>query len=89
MKLTYAEEGNMTNKSKKIAAVGLVAASYAVITIVFGAISYGPVQFRISEMLMFLPLFGTEYILGLTMGCFIANIAGGLGLVDKIGRAHV
>src|SRR5574344_1356143 len=84
MKLTYAEEGNMTNKSKKIAAVGLVAASYAVITIVFGAISYGPVQFRISEMLMFLPLFGTEYILGLTMGCFIANIAGGLGLVDMV-----
>ena len=74
----------MTNKSKKIAAVGLVAASYAVITIVFGAISYGPVQFRISEMLMFLPLFGTEYILGLTMGCFIANIAGGLGLVDMV-----
>ena len=74
----------MTNKSKKIATVGLVAASYAVITIVFGAISYGPVQFRISEMLMFLPLFGTEYILGLTMGCFIANIAGGLGLVDMV-----
>ena len=74
----------MTNKSKKIAAAGLVAASYAVITIVFGAISYGPFQFRISEMLMFLPLFGTEYILGLTIGCFIANITGGLGLVDMV-----
>ena len=40
MKLTYAKEGNMTNKSKKLALVGLVAASYAVITIVFGVISY-------------------------------------------------
>ena len=67
----------MTNKSKKLAFVGLVAASYAVITIVFGVISYGPIQFRISEILMFLPLFGKEYIIGLTMGCFIANIAGG------------
>ena len=74
----------MTNKSKKLALVGLVAASYAVITIVFGAISYGPIQFRISEILMFLPLLGKEYIIGLTMGCFIANIACGLGLADMI-----
>ena len=74
----------MTNKSKKLAFVGLVAASYAVITIVFGVISYGPIQFRISEILMFLPLFGKEYILSLTIGCFLANVIGPYGVPDII-----
>ena len=74
----------MTNQSKKIASIGVVAATYAVITIAFGFISYGPVQFRISEMLMFLPLFGKEYILALTIGCFLSNVASGLGAVDMV-----
>ncbi len=52
----------MTNKNKKIAIVGLIAAIYAVVTLALGFISYGQIQFRISEILMFLPLFGKEYI---------------------------
>ena len=72
------------NLTSKIVKSALIAALYAVLTIILAPISYGPIQFRISEMLMFLPLFGKEYIIGLTMGCFIANIAGGLGLADMI-----
>ena len=60
----------MTSKTKKITRIGVVAALYATITLVLGSISYGPIQFRISEVMTLLPLFGKEYILSLTIGCF-------------------
>lgn len=74
----------MTNKNKKIAIVGLIAALYVVVTLALGIISYGQIQFRISEMLMFLPLFGKEYIVALTLGCFLANVVGPFGVPDII-----
>ena len=74
----------MRKNSINIALTAAITAIYAVLTLSLGFISYGPIQFRISEILMFLPLLGKEYIIGLTMGCFIANIAGGLGLADMI-----
>ncbi|WP_018591054.1 QueT transporter family protein [Terrisporobacter glycolicus] len=74
----------MTNKNRKIAIVGLIAALYAVITLALGFISYGQIQFRISEILMFLPLFGKEYIIALTLGCFLANVVGPFGVPDII-----
>ncbi|MCC3862985.1 QueT transporter family protein [Terrisporobacter petrolearius] len=74
----------MTNKNKQIAIVGLIAALYAVITLALGFISYGQIQFRISEILMFLPLFGKEYIIALTLGCFLANVVGPFGVPDII-----
>lgn len=74
----------MTNKNRKISIVGLIAALYAVITLVLGFISYGQIQFRISEILMFLPLFGKEYIIALTLGCFLANVVGPFGVPDII-----
>lgn len=74
----------MTNKNKKIAIVGLIAAIYAVVTLALGFISYGQIQFRISEILMFLPLFGKEYIVALTLGCFLANVVGPFGVPDII-----
>lgn len=74
----------MTKSTKKIAVVGVVAAVYATVTLVLSGISYGPIQFRVSEILMFLPLLGKEYILALTLGCFLANIIGPYGVPDII-----
>ncbi|WP_455538421.1 QueT transporter family protein [Terrisporobacter sp.] len=74
----------MTKSSRKIVIIGLIAAIYAVVTLTFGVISYGPIQFRVSELLMFLTLFGKEYIVALTLGCFLANIIGPFGVPDII-----
>lgn len=52
----------------------LVAALYVVITLLTMPISFGMVQFRISEVLNILPLFFPESILGLTIGCLISNL---------------
>lgn len=60
--------------SKFIVRQGIVAALYAVLTLLFPNLSYGPLQFRASEVLTLLAFFNGEYIWGLTIGCFIANI---------------
>jgi uncharacterized membrane protein len=74
----------MTSKTKKITRVGVVAGLYAALTLALGFISYGPIQFRIAEVMTLLPLFGKEYILSLTIGCFLANVIGPYGLPDII-----
>lgn len=74
----------MRVKTKKIVRLGLVAAIYAALTIALGAISYGPIQFRIAEVMTLLPLIGKEYIIALTIGCFLSNVVGGFGLPDII-----
>lgn len=74
----------MRSNTKKIAVIGIVAALYAALTLALGFISYGPIQFRISEVMTLLPLLGKEYILALTLGCFLANIIGPYGVPDIV-----
>lgn len=67
----------------------LIAAIYAVLTIVFAPISYGPLQVRVSEALTVLPFFTTAAIPGLFVGCIVANLYGmltgmGAGILDVI-----
>ncbi|MGO4986900.1 MAG: QueT transporter family protein [Gallicola sp.] len=61
-----------------------VAAIYMVLTIVLSGISYGPLQFRVSEVMTLLPFYNKEYIWGITVGCILANIASPFGIVDII-----
>lgn len=68
----------------QIARGAMIAAMYAVLTLTPGlnAISYGQVQFRISEMLMPLAAFEMAAVPGLWIGCIIANIGSPFGIVD-------
>ncbi|URZ00051.1 QueT transporter family protein [Clostridium felsineum] len=52
----------------------LIAAIYAVLTLGLSFLSYGQIQIRVSEALTVLPFFSGYYVIGLTLGCFIANI---------------
>lgn len=52
---------------------GLVAGLYVTICLVLQPLSFGAVQIRAAEALVLLPVFGPEYIIGVTLGCFIAN----------------
>lgn len=63
--------------------IALVAAIYVVLTITppLNAISYGAYQFRIAEMMNFLAFYNRKYIVGVTIGCMIANLIG-FGWVD-------
>ncbi len=63
----------------------MIAALYISITYALAPISYGPLQFRISEALTVLPILYPEAIYGLFIGTLIANIFGGLGIWDIFG----
>lgn len=74
----------MNKKANFIVQAGLIAAIYAVITILLAPFSYGQIQVRVSEALTILPFFTPAAIPGLFIGCLIANIFGGLGIVDIV-----
>ena len=63
--------------------IALVAAIYVALTITppLNAISYGAYQFRISEMMNFMAFYHRKYIIGVTLGCMIANLYS-FGIVD-------
>jgi uncharacterized membrane protein len=69
---------------RKIAFAAVVGALYAVLTMVLAPISYGPVQFRISEVLCILPFFFPASVWGLFVGCIIANLLSTYGALDII-----
>ena len=51
----------------------VVAAIYFALATALQPISFGPVQFRLSEALVLLPVFMPESIIGVTLGCFLSN----------------
>ena len=74
------------NKSnlKLITQSGLIAALYTAVTLVFAPISFGVIQFRISEALTVLPFFTFAAVPGVTVGCLISNIILGAHWLDIV-----
>ena len=77
-------ENNRNKTLKRLVRSAIIAAIYAALTLVLAPISYGSLQFRVSEILVLLAFFDPFYIGGLTLGCFIANLLGPNGLSDII-----
>ena len=69
-----------------IAKGAVITALYVVLTFITYPVSYGElgIEFRIAEILVLLCFFNNSYIIPLTIGCFIANFFGALGIVDAI-----
>lgn len=74
----------MKNKTLSITYTAIIAALYCALTLALYPLSYGPVQFRISEALCILPLFIPQSVAGLTIGCFLSNIFSTAGPLDMI-----
>ncbi|MBQ8374516.1 MAG: QueT transporter family protein [Clostridia bacterium] len=71
--------------TKRLCRAGVIAALYAVLTYVFGALSHnGFVQIRPAEALCILPLFYVEAILALYVGCMIANLTSPFAVYDVL-----
>ena len=65
---------NSKNTTRRIAAAAVIAAAYAALTIVLAPISYGPLQFRVSEALTVLPFLLPSSVWGIFIGCLLANL---------------
>lgn len=74
----------MRYTTRQITQAAVIAAAYIVLTLAFAPISFGLVQFRVSEALMLLAAVTPTAIPGLFVGCILANLLGGFGLVDII-----
>lgn len=70
-------------KIRKILYAAVIAAVYAMASIICAPISYGPVQVRLSEALTVLPAFSPVAIWGVFVGCIVANLVTG-SVVDII-----
>lgn len=75
---------NPNKKTRYIVEAAIIGSIYAVITILLAPISYGQIQVRVAEALTILPFFTPAAIPGLFVGCIVANIFGGGGLIDII-----
>ena len=67
------------NMARSLCVSAVIAALYAALTLGFQAISYGAVQFRISEAMTLLPVLFPEAVPGLTVGCLISNLFNPMG----------
>ena len=61
--------------TQKVVRVAMIAALYAVLTVALAPISYGPIQFRISEVLKIFVLYDPWLALGIGIGTLFANLA--------------
>ena len=60
----------MNNKKVQVIAMNaMIAAVYAVLTILISPIAYGAVQMRLTEIIVLLACYNKKFIPGLTIGC--------------------
>ena len=64
---------------RSLCVAAIIAALYAALTLGFQAISYGAVQFRVSEAMTLLPVLFPEAVPGLAVGCLISNLFNPMG----------
>jgi len=69
-----------------LATSAVIAALYVVLTLPFAQFAFGPIQFRLAEIMVVLPILTPAAIPGLTMGCFLANLLNpmNLGVIDIV-----
>lgn len=71
------------NKTKLLALNGVIAAVYAVMTLI-NPLSFGVLQLRFSTLLLPLSFYVPQVRAGLVLGTFIGNMNSSLGIIDMI-----
>ncbi|MCY6353761.1 QueT transporter family protein [Clostridium sp. ZS2-4] len=71
-------------KTEFLVESAVVAGLYAALTMILGFMSYGPIQFRIADIMTLLAFIDPLYIPGLVLGCAISNVTSTIGIVDIV-----
>lgn len=69
---------------RRLCACAIVAALYAALTILTAPFSYGLIQFRLAEALVVLCALSPQLGIGITVGCFLANIFSTVTALDAV-----
>jgi len=73
---------------REVALIAVFAGLYAAGVVLLAPISFGVYQVRVADALLPLSMiFGLPSAIGLSLGCLVANVYGGLGVVDVVGGA--
>ena len=64
--------------------IAVTAAMYIAVTLAIAPLSFGAVQFRLSEILTLLCFYKKDYCYALILGCAISNLFSPLGMLDMI-----
>lgn len=75
--------------SRNLVRCAMIAALYAVISIVFLPLAFGAVQARVSEVLTLLPVLTPLGVAGVTLGCLITNTYGVAAGANILGAADI
>lgn len=70
--------------TRKLCLCAIVAALYAAITILTAPFAYNLMQFRLSEALVVLCVFEPLLGVGITLGCFLANVFSTVTALDMV-----
>jgi uncharacterized membrane protein len=79
----------MATRTRVIVYAGLAAAAYVVATIALAPFSYGPVQFRVSELLKPLALVHPLFAVSFLVGNGLANLGSPFGAWDFVAMPFV
>ena len=69
---------------RRIVVSAIIGAVYDAVTMLLAPISYGPIQFRLSEAMCILPFFVPATSAGLFIGCAISNLISTAGILDIV-----
>lgn len=75
---------NGFDRTRRLVRIAAVAAAYFVCTAALAPVSFGPVQFRLSEVLILLCFYQKDYCYALVLGCALANLFSPMGLYDVV-----
>ena len=75
---------NSQISTKRIAAVAMMAAMYVATVMALPWLSFGPFQVRVAEALAILPVLTPLAIVGVGLGCLIANLMSPYGAIDAV-----
>lgn len=68
--------------TKGITRMALIAAVYFALSMLVSSVAYGPIQFRISEILNLLAFYNPIFAPGIVLGVFFTNLTSPLGVYD-------
>lgn len=74
----------MRLKTKTITENAIIACIYALLTLMIAPLAYSEIQFRISEIMVFLAFYNKRLNPGLIIGCLLANLSSPLGAYDIV-----
>lgn len=79
----------MKTRTTTLVAAAMIAAIYTAVTLLLAPISYGLMQVRLSEALTVLAAYSPTGVLGVTLGCLLANIIGFMSGANLLGAMDI